>query len=221
MPYLTPEAIPTDDFVCRLIEIPNTLNAIAAVNGALFELVQVWNWEQSSDTAETPQNMSDAMALMYYKYSRSMCRVIGEVRSFATADLPDFCLPCDGGTYDKDDYPALYDALDGNLIVSSTQFKTPDMRHRAPIGTGQLDGFGSSADVGDTIGEQNITLTTSNMPAHTHSEVTAIPAIINGGLEAPAAAAEPSIGVTGSAGLGTAHENRGPRTALRYGIVFK
>jgi hypothetical protein len=221
MPYLTPETIPADDLVCRVIEIPNDLNLLAAVNAALLQLTAAYNWEKSSLTAKTPEQTADAMFTMYYGYSTSMCRVIGEVRWFGTATLPDWCLPCDGTLYNKADYPALAAVIGGLLDASGTQFRTPDLRRRSPEGTGAFNGTGLDFDVGQQEGKQAHTLTLSQIPAHTHGESIAVPAIINGGLEAPASAAVPGTGVTGSAGGGSSHPTIGPRIALRAGMVWK
>ena len=48
-----------------------------------------------------------------------------------------------------------------------TTFALPDLRGRYPIGTGQGPGL-SNRDLGEKGGEENVTLTTSQMPAHDH-----------------------------------------------------
>lgn len=48
-----------------------------------------------------------------------------------------------------------------------TTFALPDLRGRAPIGQGQGPGL-SSVDLGEQLGSESITLTTSQMPAHSH-----------------------------------------------------
>src|SRR5689334_14491352 len=49
-----------------------------------------------------------------------------------------------------------------------TTFALPDLRGRAPIGTGQGPGL-SNVDLGQVGGTENVTLLTSNMPMHNHS----------------------------------------------------
>src|SRR5262249_60107323 len=88
-----------------------------------------------------------------------------------------------------------------------TMFHVPDLRGRFPMG----------ADDDHLIGHFGGTFTKDidvvNLPAHSHdatvvdaghvhSEVAAVPTIINGGLEAPAPAATPSPSVTGLAFTG-------------------
>lgn len=49
-----------------------------------------------------------------------------------------------------------------------TTFALPDLRGRAPIGTGQGPGL-QNYILGQVGGSENITLTINNMPAHTHT----------------------------------------------------
>jgi microcystin-dependent protein len=49
-----------------------------------------------------------------------------------------------------------------------TTFALPDLRGRAPIGTGQGPGL-SNITLGEQAGTENVTLLTTNMPAHNHT----------------------------------------------------
>ncbi len=49
-----------------------------------------------------------------------------------------------------------------------TTFALPDLRGRVPVHQGQGSGL-SPYEVGEVTGSENITLTTSQMPAHSHS----------------------------------------------------
>lgn len=49
-----------------------------------------------------------------------------------------------------------------------TTFALPDLRGRAPIGQGQGPGL-SNRTLGESSGTETTTLTTNNMPAHTHT----------------------------------------------------
>ena len=46
-------------------------------------------------------------------------------------------------------------------------FALPDLRGRAPVGTGQGPGL-TNIVIGELAGAEHVTLTTSNMPAHNH-----------------------------------------------------
>lgn len=207
--------------------IPNDLGYIIAVNGALLELTRVYRWEKFglADSLEAAALMSD----LFQEYLESDACMIGAILPYATLVPPPGCLPCDGSQFDRADYPRLYDRLAAVLIVDSDHFRTPDLRNLAVLGAGDLYAAG---DVG---GESEVTLTVNEMPAHshttqphTHGEGIAVPALINGGLEAPASAATPSAGTTGpasvtvdSTGGDGAHNNLPPFQAWPYCIVAR
>ena len=75
---------------------------------------------------------------------------------------------CDGSLIAINDNPTLF-----NLIGTTyggdgqTTFALPDLRGRAPIGTGQLTGGGNYA-IGQRGGVENVTITLSQYPNHTH-----------------------------------------------------
>ena len=164
-----------------------------------------------------------------YEARQEICRAIAEVRFgsamplltvYASAgildSIPDGHVLCNGLTYTKADYPQAYDLIHINFKdeVNET-FVVPNLigRFVRHIETG----FAMASQGG----EDTHVLTTSEMPAHTHSEIVPVTTIINGGLEAPANAAIPSTSVTGSTGGGQAHENRPRFVSLRYWIVLK
>jgi hypothetical protein len=62
VPYLTPDA-PLGN-VGRVLVIPDTY--LASVNGALWELCELWAWEEFG--TETPQDASDKMTAMFMAY---------------------------------------------------------------------------------------------------------------------------------------------------------
>jgi len=49
-----------------------------------------------------------------------------------------------------------------------TTFALPDLRSRGPVGQGQGPGL-SNIQLGEMAGTENVTLLTSNMPAHNHA----------------------------------------------------
>lgn len=212
--YLTPAA-PAAGFVCRTLRIPNGEEFLAAVNGALLELTYPWNWEQFG--ALTPDETAELFFTMYEDYRESRGCVLGTVFAHALGTAPLGALSCDGATYLRVDYPALYAVIHGAYKIDADHFKTPDLRGRTVIGNGQGPGL-SNRTVNQSIGTETETLSASQMPAHTHGESIAVPAIINGGLEAPASAAVPGSGTTGSAGGGESHNNMQPTLVLRYYI---
>ncbi|MCC5943016.1 MAG: phage tail protein [Balneolaceae bacterium] len=96
----------------------------------------------------------------------------------------------------------------------STYFNLPDLRGRAPIGAGQIQG-GSQYTLGQQGGVESVTLTANEMPAHTHGaqagsiSVTPVYSTNNASRETPQAGDVPAkVGVM---------ENRVFTPQLAYG----
>ena len=115
-----------------------------------------------------------------------------------------------------------------------TSFGLPDTRGRAVIGAGQGPGL-SNYRLGDSGGAETVTLTTGQMPAHTHSvapsalsgqgntdtPTNAVPARVPRQSLYSSATPDVSMGATtsSSAGSGQSHENRGPFIAMNWIIA--
>lgn len=166
-------------------------------------------------------------------YEEIMNPIIGWTFPIVTENPPDNCLLCDGSQYARADYPMLYSLLDPAFVVDADNFVVPDLRSRVPIGAGTGTGLSTYA-VGETGGEEEITLTTAEMPSHSHSDVGHMHSYQPPGLSGLALApgelpvALPNIipSLTGSAsanltntGGGEAHENRPPFIALNWAVV--
>jgi microcystin-dependent protein len=176
---------------CRVLHIPD--NFVAHVMGALAELTESYNWEQ--DGLLTPGECADIMAAMWEGIGE--CNMIGSIQTFATAVLPDDYLLCDGGQYDRVDYPNLYAVINTSLIVDADHFLVPDQRDRVTIGAG------STWNAGDVFGEIDCTISVDQLPSHAHSdlghshgEIIAAPMLTTVGLELPEPTAVPSPGIT-------------------------
>jgi len=212
MPYLTPDTLPADT-ICRVLFVPDTLDWLAQITGALQELTFAYNWEAYG--AITPEQAAAAMTTMFdaFCFNEGSCRVVGEIILYAGALSPDIrWLLCDGASLLRADYAALF-AIIGTTFgsVDGTHFNLPDLRDRVPIGAG-------ANALGAAIGEASHTLIEAEMPAHAHTESAASLA----GLTYPLGGtpyAFPSASITGSAGGGGAHNNIQPSLALNYYIV--
>jgi len=225
--YYAPENAPTD-YVCRRILIPNDGNILAAVSDVLVYLSKEGVW---FETDNVPEYMITAlMAKMWLDFTESKC-MIGSIIPVVLEELPDWMLPCAGGTFNRVDYPVLYSKLHPSLILDADTFKVPDLRGQFVLGeqTGTYD-------FGDTGGEAEHTLTVDEMPEHSHtntphahSEITATATtIVPGELPIPLPAALPGIGTTGAAsvaidntGGGAAHNNLPPYTVLTYALIAR
>lgn len=93
---------------------------------------------------------------------------VGTMTMFAGSVAPNGYLLAQGGTVAIASYPGLFDVIGttygGN---GTTTFGLPDMRGRAPVGMSAGDAdFGS---LNGAVGAKTHTLTTAQMPSHTHS----------------------------------------------------
>lgn len=189
---------------------------VGAVTGALLELTNANNWEQFG--AITPTEIAEVFNLMVVDFARSDSCMIGAIFPFVRATIPATWLICDGASYDRVDYPYLYDAYAGtDLIIDADTFVVPDLTDKFILCAG------ATFDEFDEGGLAAVTLTEAQIPAHTHSY---IPPTLNIDLETPGAPDLFAAGIgfateTGSKGGGEAHTNMPPYTTLRYATIAR
>ena len=156
---------------------------------------------------------------------------VGEIRLFAGNFAPQGWHLCDGSQLKISDYDVLYSVLGttygGN---GTTTFNLPDLRGRVPLHQGQGSGL-TNRVIGEQTGVESVTLTASQMPAHTHvicvgGAGTTLEAANNYpsdsvGFNRYSSAAQSDcamksgvIGTTSNAGL--AHDNIMPSLCLNY-----
>jgi len=218
--WLTPDA-PASGFICRRLLIPNSVEFLAIVKGAILPLIYGSNFEPFGGL--TPDQTASLFQDMYADFSRAIdrtCRMIGEIVVYAGSTIPDPAwLDCDGTSVLRADYPLLF-AVIGTTYGSadSSHFNVPDLRGRTMLGVGTGTGL-STYSLADQGGEESHALSASEGPAHTHTYVgNGIPvAAVPGVLPVDGVPGVP--GVSGLSGNGTAHENRQPYTALNFYIV--
>jgi len=94
---------------------------------------------------------------------------IGEIRMFAGNFAPNGWAFCWGQLQSISENDALF-ALIGTTYGGDgqTTFALPDLRGRIPVGQGQGPGL-SNRIVGQQHGTEDVTLLSSQMPAHTHT----------------------------------------------------
>lgn len=175
------------------------------LSDAIAQLTFEWQWVQlGGDSVDSV--VSAAIDALDSWYSDML---IGCVLPFL-ADLPAGFLKLDGSTYDKDDYPELYDVLP-DAIKTATQFTLPDLVDAFPY---HVD-LASSAGV--VAGSNDLTLTVAQLPEHTH---TYTPPVASIDVETPTT---PIPGVTVGAPTATGSTGSGDtidRRPLRAGFVF-
>lgn len=93
---------------------------------------------------------------------------IGEIRMFGGNFAPQGWALCDGQLLAISDNDALF-ALIGTTYGGDgeTTFALPDLRGRLPVHMGQGSGLSNYVQ-GQTGGTETVTLTTSQLPLHTH-----------------------------------------------------
>ena len=104
-----------------------------------------------------------------YGYISDFDPALGEVRFFAQTSTTTGFVNCDGALKSISQYTALFAQLGTAFGGNGTQnFALPDLQGRSPVSTGQGLGL-TNRVIGQKWGTETITLTTAEMPAHTHA----------------------------------------------------
>jgi microcystin-dependent protein len=161
---------------------------------------------------------------------------IGQVVLFAGTLLPKNWAYCQGQILSIAQNSALFSII-GNTYGGDgvTTFALPNLSGRAPIGVGTGPGL-SPVALGQTGGAESVTLTVSQMPAHTHTAMaSSAPANQAGPAGAlPAAFGNPNEGLYsteapdtsmsasmfGASGGSMAHDNMQPYLGMNYIICL-
>lgn len=150
---------------------------------------------------------------------------IGDIRLWAPNRVPDGWASCDGQLLPIDEYDTLY-SLIGTTYGGDgvTLFAVPDLRGRVPISAGGVH------VIGEVGGTESVTLTSQQLPVHSHpavaTQTTGTAANPAGNLLAAPAQAKPYkaapptttlAGGSGSvAGASQPHDNTQPSLTVRY-----
>lgn len=88
----------------------------------------------------------------------------GLIEPFSGSTVPAGFLLCDGSAVSRSDYAALFEVIGTTFGAGdgSTTFNLPDLGGRVPLGVSQGHALGT------TGGSETVTLTESELPAHTH-----------------------------------------------------
>lgn len=163
-----------------------------------------------------------------------MDQFLGEIRIFPYGFEPKNWLLCSGQILSISTNQALF-ALLGTAYGGngSTTFAIPNLSGRTAIHAGTAPATGATYTIGQTGGASNVTLTSSQIPLHTHGAVAAVTA--SGDSDDPAAgklaqstirsnAYAPSSNATNTAMVGAAgnnlpHNNMPPYLVMGYYIA--
>jgi microcystin-dependent protein len=146
----------------------------------------------------------------------------GDIKATARTTAPAGWLICDGSSLLRSAYPTLFAAIGTTYgALDATHFTLPDPRGRVIVGraVGQVEFDG----LGETGGAKTHTLSTAEIPSHTHQQTYNTGAIAPSGGSAVAGMAGSGSGasanaqqVTLGAGGGGAHNNLQPYIVFNY-----
>ena len=164
---------------------------------------------------------------------------LAEIRLMAFNFAPHGWATCDGQLLPINQNQALFSLLGTQFGGNgTTTFALPDLRGRTGLGA-QNQGNGLSAySVGEVTGVESVTLTTANLPAHSHPVNTTSATAVSddphsGTLGKPNVAARfqdlyradksglANAGAIGNSTGGQPHENRQPYPVLLYAIALQ
>lgn len=155
---------------------------------------------------------------------------IGEITLFAYNRVPQGWLPCNGQLLPISQYAALFSLLTATYGGDGkTTFALPDLRGRVTVGQAASQPY----TLGLAAGAENVALTLSTMPAHTHTFMTVnSEAELNAPLNNLLSQSESNIYAPGNSplqpldpgsmsitGSSLPHENRQPSLALQFCIA--
>lgn len=96
----------------------------------------------------------------------------GMIAWYGNSTPPSGWLVCDGSAVSQSTYAALFNIIGTTFgPTSGGNFTLPDFRRYAPMGVGGSQVSGPANTMGSTGGEETHTLSSAEIPAHTHTEV--------------------------------------------------
>ena len=160
---------------------------------------------------------------------------VGAVVAYASSTAPDGWLNCLGQEVYRGDYPDLFSVIGTTYGAGNgtTTFRLPNLAGRVVVGQGTGSGL-TSRSMGATGGAETHTLTTSEMPSHSHTSNavgstlglmtangsnTAGAGLDSSPVEPNLYAAPAALSIDNSGG-GTAHNNMQPFAVLNYIIRY-
>lgn len=119
-----------------------------------------------------PKNITEDATLLIPNTSGTLVPP-GSLLMFAGSVAPEGYLMCDGAAVSRTAYDDLFSVIGTAYGVGngSTTFNVPDLRGRGPLGAGTGAGL-TSRTLGGTGGSETVTLTTAQVPVHTHTGTT-------------------------------------------------
>lgn len=194
-----------------------------------------------------PKQYVDAKAAAEASNAAATAVPAGTIIAFGNSIAPSGYLDCNGQNVSRTTYAALFAAIaiTWGAGDGSTTFALPDLRRRTIIGQGGVQVSGPGSAVGQVGGAETHTLTTTEMPSHTHGVTdpghthalnqsvtgatdgfslggsgTNISGSMNTGVFTLSAASATTGISIGAAGSGAAHNNMQPCAVVGYFIKY-
>jgi microcystin-dependent protein len=222
--YIAPVSL-SGGLSSRMLVYPDEPEYHAAIGDMLKRLAQIKRWEGEPDDRQKAVWEMREMLESFFMY-----HMVGTIFLNVMATRPANWLPCDGQTYTKAAYPLLWEVIHPSL-KDGNNFSVPNLYTRIPLNAG--DGMFQPQGFNHQAGEANVTLTTAQMPVHTHTTQPHNHSYMAAGAltlsigEVPfTLATPPTLAITSSetvvvnnAGSGQAHNNMPPYIRLFYTIV--
>lgn len=110
----------------------------------------------------------DGSGWLQVSSSATVTTPAGIISQYAGATAPSGYLLCDGSAVSRTTYASLFTAIGTTYGTGNgtTTFNLPDLRQRVPVGKYSS---GTFSTLGVTGGAENMTLSTANIPTHTHT----------------------------------------------------
>lgn len=228
MPTFVPQSALPSRLGTFLLPIPSVQWFADSVLQALAEMTIAENWITEDDALVSLATGYASEMLARYKLTGFNPFPEGMIIPYAGAVNPDGYLLCDGSSYLTIDYPELFAAIGYYWGGSDDNFMVPNLMDRVPVGAG------SSYDIAESGGVSTVTLTTDQIPAHSHSDTghshlytppgATILAVAPGEAPVSIPSLLPSSTGTGYANItntggGNSHTNMQPFSAVTY-IIY-
>lgn len=165
--YRTPANAPTE-YVCRRLLIPNNLDWLMLLNGALGTLGVTDFYTETDGGLTADETVSVWLQMVIDSMdgcpeSTGYMLPISAMFVYPSVTPPANCLLCDGASYLKTSYPELWTALGSAFEMDADYFAVPDLTNKF------LKGTNDNGQIAAEGGAQNSFLQITDIPNHEHN----------------------------------------------------